>query len=150
MSGEGRRWFPLIAERAGWLCERCGCAGQSVHHRKKRSQGGGWSWENLVFVCGTGTTGCHGWIEHNPNDAEWEGFHVRPWQQSAAIPVKYQGEWALLLPDGGIQYESGNIPRGDQVQAQGQASRALRQTARVRLYPARHPLFGRQPCTRVR
>src|SRR5690349_12148 len=116
MASEGRTWWGRICERAGGLCERCGQAGESVHHRKKRSQGGTWCWENLAFLCGTGTTGCHGWVEHNPNDAEWEGWHVRPWQQPAATPVKYQGSWAFLTPDGGIDYESGNLPRGHQMQ----------------------------------
>lgn len=122
MAGEGRKWFPRIAGRAGWLCERCGQAGTSVHHRKKRSQGGPWSWTNLVFLCGTGTTGCHGWVEHNPNEAEWEGFHVRPWQQPERVTVKYQGQWATLTEDGEVWYESGHISRGDQMQAQVQAS----------------------------
>src|SRR5690349_19712874 len=91
MPSEGRKWFPKIAERAGWLCERCGNPGESVHHRKKRSQGGGWTWENLVFLCGTGTTGCHGWIEHHANAAEKEGFHVRPWQKPEDIELRYRG-----------------------------------------------------------
>lgn len=76
------------------------------------------------MLCGHGTAGCHGWVEHNPNDGEWEGFHVRPWQDPAEIPVKYQYEWATLTEDGKVEFhpERGDLPRGDQVQAQRQAS----------------------------
>lgn len=31
--------------------------------------------------------GCHHWIENNPNAASDEGFHVRPWQDPAGIPI---------------------------------------------------------------
>lgn len=91
--------------RSGRLCERC-CRGgsTSLHHRKKRGQGGKWDPENCVILCGTGTTGCHGWCEANPNAAEGEGFHVRPWQNPAEIPVKYRGQFALLTPDGEVEY----------------------------------------------
>jgi hypothetical protein len=59
-----------------------------MHHRKKRSQGGDWSPENIVAVCGHGTTGCHGWIEHNPEAAHATGWHVKPWENPAEIPVQ--------------------------------------------------------------
>ncbi len=71
-----------------------------MHHRKKRGQGGPWSPENIVAVCGHGTAGCHGWIEHHPNDAAEQGFHVRPWQDPLLIPVLYRGSWATLCKDG--------------------------------------------------
>lgn len=58
-----------------------------MHHRKKRSQGGPWSLDNIVHVCGHGTVGCHGWIEHNPNAAHFEGYHVRPWEEPSSIPI---------------------------------------------------------------
>ncbi|QSM04673.1 hypothetical protein PROPHIGD54-2_73 [Mycobacterium phage prophiGD54-2] len=77
-----------VLRRSGGLCERCGIGGGlSMHHRKKRSQGGPWSLDNIVHVCGHGTVGCHGWIEHNPNAAHSEGYHVRPWEEPASIPI---------------------------------------------------------------
>lgn len=72
-----------------------------MHHRKKRGQGGPWSPENIVAVCGSGTTGCHGWIEGHPNAAAETGFHVRPWQDPAQIPVLYRGSKHVLLDEGG-------------------------------------------------
>lgn len=70
----------VVNDRAGGCCERCGQYGTTIHHRKKRSQGGPWTPENCVALCGHGTAGCHGWAEHNPNAAAAEGFHVRPWE----------------------------------------------------------------------
>jgi hypothetical protein len=80
-----RKVIPL---RSGGFCERCGRGGGlSLHHRKKRGQGGAWSPDNIVHVCGHGTIGCHGWIEHNPDAAAAEGWHVRPWQIPGDTPV---------------------------------------------------------------
>ncbi|WP_260763048.1 hypothetical protein [Mycobacterium sp. SMC-4] len=62
----------------------------------KRSQGGPWTPQNCVMLCGHGTLGCHGWVEHNPNAAADEGFHVRPWNSPAEVPVLYRGRWVLL------------------------------------------------------
>jgi len=96
----------LVIARAGGRCERCGGIGRSIHHRKKRShlpKGQQWCPTNLVLLCGSGTTGDHGWVEANPSDAEKEGWHVRPWDDPAEIPVKrLRSEWMLLLPDGGM------------------------------------------------
>lgn len=96
---ECRRVIPI---RSGGLCERCGVGGGlSLHHRKKRSQGGLWTPENIVQVCGHGTVGCHGWIEHNPNAAHAEGYHVRPWEDPAEIPIwqAYLQKWSRLTVD---------------------------------------------------
>lgn len=72
-----------------------------MHHRKKRGQGGLWTPENIVAVCGDGTTGCHGWCEHHPAKAAAKGFHVRPWDDPGQIPIHYRlSHWALLAADG--------------------------------------------------
>jgi hypothetical protein len=94
----------LVFARAGGRCERCGAGiTLSYHHRKKRSQGGDWTPDNIVLVCGSGTTGCHGWIEHNPAKAEKEGFHVRPWEEPDEIAVKIlRQNWQLLLDNGEV------------------------------------------------
>ncbi|RAV17542.1 HNH endonuclease [Mycobacterium colombiense] len=107
-----------IAERAQGFCERCGrCGPLTLHHRKKKGQGGAWDPTNCVLVDGHGTTGCHGWIESHPNAAEAEGFHVRPWRDPAEIPILYRGEWGYLTADGKVRIEreevapeSGDLP----------------------------------------
>jgi hypothetical protein len=43
----------------------------SVHHRRPRMMGGSRNEStyikpaNLIVLCGSGTTGCHGWVESN-------------------------------------------------------------------------------------
>src|ERR1700757_5248033 len=83
-----KRCREIVKARSEGRCERCGrLGGTTIHHRKKRSAGGRWDASNCVAVCGHGTAGCHGWIESRPNEAEVEGFHVRPWQIPENIPV---------------------------------------------------------------
>ena len=106
----------IVKERAQGRCERCGKTWPlgTIHHRRKRSHRGPWSPENCVYVCGHGTTagGCHSWIEFNPNLAEGEGFHVRPWGDETVIPVLYRGKWVRLLPNGEIE-ECGTTQESD-------------------------------------
>jgi len=54
------------------------------------------------MLCGHGTTpdGCHSWVEHNPNAAEAEGFHVRPWNDPVVTPVLLHHGRVLLADDG--------------------------------------------------
>lgn len=78
----------LVWTRDEGCCSRCGSAitGErgrdwSVHHRAPRSMGGtSRAWidapANLVIVCGSGTTGCHGAIESNRNASRYAGFLV--------------------------------------------------------------------------
>jgi|SRR6516164_2209433 len=117
-----RKCRSLLRERAGGMCERCGrYGGLTLHHRRKKSQGGQFTPANCVMLCGSGTTGDHGWVEGNPNDAEWEGFHVRPWRDPAAAAVKYRGRWVFLTEDGKVEYESG---RGELAPGDGELRRA--------------------------
>ncbi|WP_405490396.1 HNH endonuclease [Nocardia sp. NBC_00511] len=96
----------LVAERSGGWCEICGVMrAESVHHRRKRSQGGPWSGSNCVAACGDGVRGCHGWAELNPDAAHKKGFHLRPGEKPAETPVisGLHGRVPVLLDDeGGI------------------------------------------------
>ena len=94
----------IVNERADGFCERCGQYGTTIHHRKKRGQGGPWTPQNCVAVCGHGTAGCHGWAEHNPNAAHAEGFHVRPWEDETQVPIRHStNRWVLLDSSGGFE-----------------------------------------------
>lgn len=99
----------LVHERADGLCERCGSGyGQTLHHRKKRShlpKKDQWQVSNCAMLCGDGTRGCHGWVEANPNKAELEGWHCRPWVDPELLQVRYQQRWAWLKPDGTVGFE---------------------------------------------
>lgn len=103
-----------VYERDGHCCARCGRTGDdsgraSLHHRRARGAGGdklGVSarMSNLVVLCGSGTTGCHGLIEGNRAESEEDGWIVRRGVTDPAnVPVLWRGEWSLLLDDGTVQ-----------------------------------------------
>lgn len=100
----------IVRERSQGLCERCGYGGgQTLHHRLKRShlpRNDQWQVWNCAMLCGDGVRGCHGWVEHFPNDAAGEGWHVRPWEDPAEKKVLYQGRWAFLGKFGSVDYET--------------------------------------------
>ncbi|MEU9515882.1 HNH endonuclease signature motif containing protein [Micromonospora sp. NPDC048169] len=92
----------LVSARSGGWCEVCGVArAESVHHRRKRSQGGPWSASNCVDACGDGTGGCHGWAEGSPNAAAAEGFHLRPGQVPSETLIVSGLHGHVLLTDTG-------------------------------------------------
>ena len=82
-------------------CVRCGTTvhgvrgkAWSIHHRRPRGMGGSKAPEtnspaNLIILCGTGTTGCHGWVESHRNDAYDQGFLVPHSHDPATVPVHH-------------------------------------------------------------
>lgn len=95
----------LVAERADWCCELCGrclhdgfawAHPHSFHHRQPRGMGGSTRSDlngpaNLLLVCGTGTTGCHGSIEKNRDIAYENGWLVRRPLNPAEVTVIVAG-----------------------------------------------------------
>jgi hypothetical protein len=66
-----------LHERAQDCCERCGLHGaNNAHHRKNQSQGGHDRLSNLLLLCGSGTTGCHGFVTTNPTMSIVQGWTV--------------------------------------------------------------------------
>lgn len=72
-----------VLERDDRHCTRCGVSlyGRyySLHHRRARKAGGSkhlHTMANLVAVCGSGTTGCHGEIESNRTESYALGWLV--------------------------------------------------------------------------
>lgn len=101
-----------VIERDGQRCARCGRAdgeSWSVHHRRSRGAGGdkhgvGNALSNLVLLCGSGTTGCHGAVESDRAQAYEDGWLVRHGVLSPAeVPVPWRGRWSLLLDDGSVR-----------------------------------------------
>lgn len=91
----------IVAERSDGVCEICyGNRGTNMHHRKNASQGGRWTPENIMHLCGSGTTGCHGWVTVNPWMANKLGFSVKRWQDPAEVPIQFGDSQYFLLPDG--------------------------------------------------
>jgi hypothetical protein len=104
-----------VLVRCEGRCERCGRwlanVPSSVHHRKARHMGGTSDPtindpSNLVALCGTGTTGCHGWIESNRGTALTEGWLVSSWDDPARTPVIVGGEQWLVTADAFVSYRS--------------------------------------------
>lgn len=74
-----------VLKRDGYLCQKCGRTvglGANLQHRRARAAGGrgdgyGVNFpENLISLCGSGTTGCHGWITAHPKLSDEFGWSV--------------------------------------------------------------------------
>lgn len=123
-SGPTRAVRALVWERDGGCCAWCGRGvdpgGHSLQHRRARGMGGtrradANSPANLVLVCGSATTGCHGWIESHPGEAARRGFRLGQWADPADVPVLYGGcGWVRLGHDGGWEALTGPLA-ADQV-----------------------------------
>ena len=99
-----------VMVRANFRCERCGTSVQSIpmsiHHRRPRAMGGTHRPEtnypsNLMALCGTGTSGCHGYLESNRTEAMDYGFIVPQYEIPSNVPVKtYTHGWVYLDDEG--------------------------------------------------
>lgn len=99
-------------ERQGWHCLRCGTnihdpscwPGRSGHHRQLRRAADPdvrHSPANIVELCGSGTTGCHGWVHQHVKEAERLGLIVPFGRDPRTTPVRdWQGIWLRLNQDG--------------------------------------------------
>lgn len=89
--------------------------GWSAHHRMPRGAGGVGrksvltelarmisAVTNCLILCGSGTTGCHGWVESHRAIAEDHGYIVRRGiNPPAGIRIKrHDGSWWLLTSSG--------------------------------------------------
>ncbi len=95
----------LLHRRSGGVCEICRSApATNAHHRLPRGMGGTkrdiHTVEWLLHLCGSGTTGCHGMIEHDRNRAYINGWLLRQHQRPETTSVKIYGAIVYLTPDG--------------------------------------------------
>lgn len=87
-----------VMMRANYRCEICGGSlmgvdGMSIHHRKPRGMGGTIDVainnpSNLMAICGSGTTGCHGWLESHREVAYEKGWLVHRYDDPAKVPAE--------------------------------------------------------------
>jgi hypothetical protein len=94
------------------LCQWCGrgvdpsSGDYSLQHRRARGTGGSVADDtntaaNLLTMCGSATTGCHGHVESHPNDARARGFRLFQWQAPDTVPaLLWTGDWYYLDPIG--------------------------------------------------
>jgi hypothetical protein len=108
MSQPTRKTCNLVDERDGCCCVRCGKSLYSAltfsrHHRLMRSHAfpGLHGTSNLILLCGSGTTGCHGWVHAHPSESYRNGWLVRSTNYPDEMPVMdHRHGWVLLDDEG--------------------------------------------------
>jgi hypothetical protein len=97
----------MVDDRDGRRCVRCGrslyAVGGSRHHRKLRSQCTRvekHQVQNLILLCGSGTTGCHGFVHMHPTIAYENGWCVKSFQDQLEVPVRTWHGLVYLTADG--------------------------------------------------
>jgi len=98
-----------VHARDQW-CAGCGTStGLTIQHRRARGMGGTTrdataTAANGLLLCGSGTTGCHGWTEDHPALAALLGWRVDQREDPATVPVwragPLGGDWSILADDG--------------------------------------------------
>ena len=112
-----------VLERGQYSCEICSApvgdrrgVDWSIHHRRPRQMGGTrWAGinlpSNLMLVCGSGTTGCHGVVESHRAGAVAAGWLVLSRTDPATVAVLITRDpWCYLTNDG--QYSDAPTPAG--------------------------------------
>lgn len=102
----------LVDERDAGRCRRCGRSWAwiySRHHRIPRGAGGSALVDrasNIITLCGSGTTGCHGHLEGNREESEILGYllpklnpDIDPEQEPVFV---HEFGWVVLGDDGSI------------------------------------------------
>ncbi|SNR44574.1 hypothetical protein SAMN06265360_10661 [Haloechinothrix alba] len=103
MTAQEQKVRLLTKWRSGGMCEVCAVQrATTFHHRLPEGQGGPWRSANGLHVCGDGTVGCHGWIEHHRARAYERGWLVHSWDDFYAVPalLRLHGGWVYLHWDG--------------------------------------------------
>lgn len=105
MSNPPKSVTDQVDARDAQRCVKCGrpLVGGSRHHRQLRSQGGKHTVENIVLMCGSGTTGCHGFVHAHPAEARDMGWIVPSWEEPDETPMLTWRGWVLLTADGGLR-----------------------------------------------
>lgn len=101
----------MIFDRANFKCERCkggpDAFGWSVHHRVPRRMGGSRDEmlhkpANLILLCGSGVSGCHGWVESYRDKAKHQGYLLHQVSSAEEIPfIDSRGNPWLIDNEGG-------------------------------------------------
>lgn len=100
-----------VRRRSGGRCEVAipgVCHGQATnqHHRLPRRMGGSTAAgihapANLLDLCGSGTTGCHGHLESHRSEALEHGWLLHAGADPATVPALIRGRRVLLTAAGG-------------------------------------------------
>lgn len=77
-------------------CAICGEPSATGHHVLAKGDGGDDVLENIVPLCGSGTTGCHGLVENRDE-----------------VALRALGEWILTRRRDVLEYLRGKLPQAD-------------------------------------
>lgn len=103
-----------VLTRDGYACVRCGAGclpggNYSIHHRLSRSLGESDLMSNLITLCGSGTTDCHGAVHERGNRDAFLGYWIRTWDDPLRVRVLYHsvvpGVYWYLHDDGSLEEE---------------------------------------------
>ncbi|MGW9196082.1 hypothetical protein [Micromonospora chersina] len=120
-TGPDRDVVELVLDRAQYSCELRGCmvgdrrgVDWSIHHRLPRRMGGTKRPEvnqpqSLLVVCGSGTTGCHGWLEARRTEAYDLGLLLHAGDNPSEVPVGLAVGLVWLSPDGRYLHEAPEV-----------------------------------------
>ena len=103
----------IVRERSEGHCEvaLAGiCRGQATNMHHRRKEGRVWEPANVLDACGSGTTGCHGYIESHPTWANEEGLWLRAGDgtpDQVAVHMRWQNarSWWTLDNEGCLHWE---------------------------------------------
>lgn len=112
MTGLSTKVRRQVADRDRGRCLRCGARGTNIQHRIGRGMGGTSRTEvsglaALVTLCGSGTTGCHGYITAHPEEAYETGWAIRrsSAEHASEIPLlDLDGRQFFLTDEGDLVY----------------------------------------------
>ena len=98
-----------IYEVNGGRCVGCGRTGLTAQHRLARGRGGTsnpliGSPANGVPLCGSGVTGCHGWTEAHPIEAELLGWRLPTGTPALGAPFWTRFGWYAWGEDDGFYF----------------------------------------------
>ena len=102
MSQPSRLTCQLVDLRDETSCVRCGAylvgSRAEVHSPAK-----------LIDLCGTGTTGCHGWVHAHPEEAREHGWLLRSTDSPKRTPMLHAlYGWVLLDDQGHVEIIEAN------------------------------------------
>jgi hypothetical protein len=108
MSAVPKRVTALVDGRDAEECQLCGISlivrSGSRHHRLRRAVAGH-RVSDLILLCGSGSSQCHGWAHSHPEAARALGIIIpanrRPELNPAQVPLfTFRYGWVLLGDDG--------------------------------------------------
>lgn len=88
---------PVVEQRSGGMCERCGAARATDKHHRQLRRHGDHKPANLVDLC----RACHNWVHANVAAARLAGWILGSWQNARRVKVTHAVFGRVFLDDEG-------------------------------------------------